>query len=670
MKQPAPFNVLYLRRGEPPAGEEGVVREAAERSGAGFRSADGGGDGGDLGPAEAWNGERLVLVGPLDALTRVARSFPSASILPVVEPDHETGGSSAPDERVATILRRPLAAERVDEAVRLAGAHAALLAELQGLRQRVEEQGRELRELNRIGTALSAERNRDALLNLILTKCREITSADAGSLYLVERKPGAQSDENDYFADKVLHFKLAQNDSINVPFRASRIDISRRSLAGYVALTGETLNIQDAYAIPADEEYRFNRAFDETSKYRTKSLLVIPMSNQKDEVIGVLQLINRKRERGARLADPACVEAQVVPFNLRAAELAASLSSQAAVAIENASLYEEIQALFEGFIRASVTAIESRDPTTSGHSERVAILTVGLAEAVDQEEKGRYGDVRFTRDDLKEIKYASLLHDFGKIGVRENVLLKGKKLYEFELQAIRDRFRFLRRSLELKFSREKIRTFMDKNREEALAAASSIDSDMEARLRELDRFLEVIVQANEPTVLKEEGSALLKMVAATVLDDVDGAKIPLLQPSEAANLSIGKGSLSPEERREIESHVTHTFEFLSNIPWTRELRQVPQIAHAHHEKLDGTGYPLGIQSPEIPVQSKIMTISDIFDALTAKDRPYKRAMPAQRALDILSFEVKEGKVDPDLFGIFVEGRVFELVSLPGLAGPS
>lgn len=669
MSQPARITVVYLCSESPSAAEEGVVREAAEGLGASFSAVRGVSGPGAPEIRPGSEGMRVILIGPPMAVSRAAAHHPTASRVFLVGAGDRLDGLGATGD-LAEILRRPLAGAEVAEALRRAAAHASLLGEIRDLRRRVDDQGRELRELNQIGVALSAERNTDTLLNLILTKCREITSADAGSLYLVERAEGAVPDENNYFADKILVFRLAQNDSVNVPLRQTRMEISRRSLAGFVALTGEPLHIEDAYAIPAESEYQFNRAVDDASGYRTKSLLVLPMRNHKDEVIGVLQLINRKRDGASRLSGTEKVAEQVIPFDGRTAELASSLSSQAAVAIENARLYEEIQALFEGFIKASVTAIESRDPTTSGHSERVAVLTVGLAEKVDREDRGPFKNIRFTRSDIKEIHYASLLHDFGKIGVRENVLLKGKKLYEHELERVRDRFRFLRRTVELKYTQEKVRLLMEKSRVEALAAAASLDSDLEARLKELDRYLETIVQANEPTVLREEASALLKVVAGTLLDDLDGQTVPLLQPWEASNLSIGKGSLSPEERLEIESHVFHTFQFLRTIPWTRELRQVPQIAHAHHEKLDGSGYPRGIRSPAIPIESRMMTVSDIFDALTAKDRPYKRAMPAQRALDILSAEVKDGKVDADLFRVFVEGRVYELVpTTTGAAAP-
>lgn len=645
------LTVVYLGGDEPRPEEESLFRRGAERRRADFRAAS---------EDETLPASRAVLVGSAPVLERAAGRCPSASLVALREPGEGGPALGSLEERIAASLQRPVAPDAAEEALQRGESLNALLEELHALRGRVALQSHELRELNRIGMALSAERDTETLLTMILTKCREITSSDAGSLYLVEKKEGAEGVEGDYFADKILLFRLTQNDSVQVAFRESRMEISRRSLAGFAALTGERLIIEDAYAIPDDREYQFNRSFDRTSGYRTRSLLITPMRNHKDELIGVLQLINRKGRREAILDGPEATEEHVIPFDDHAAELASSLASQAAVAIENARLYEEIQRLFEGFIRASVTAIESRDPTTSGHSERVAALTVDLAKKVDREDSGRYRDVRFTRDAVKEIHYAGLLHDFGKIGVKENVLLKGKKLYEHELRAIRDRFRIMRQALELECSKEKLRCLMERSREEALQACASTDSRLEDRLKELDRYLEVVVEANEPTVLKEEGSALLKVVAGTVFEGSAGDGGPLLRAWELSNLSIPRGSLSNEERHEIESHVTHTFQFLSTIPWTRELQQIPRIAGAHHEKLDGSGYPAGIGIQQIPLESRMMTISDIFDALTAKDRPYKRAIPPERALEILSAEVKEGKLDPDLFRIFVDGRVFDV----------
>ena len=268
----------------------------------------------------------------------------------------------------------------------------------------------DLETLNRIGVALSTERNTDALLELILSKSREITSADAGSLYLVDEESGR---------GKHMIFKLTQSDSHSVPFRQFTLPIDTRSISGYAAATGQILNIKDAYRI-RQLPFRLNRDFDLKFGYRTKSMLVLPMKNQKDEVIGVLQLINSKKHIEAKLTSSKIVREEVIPFSQRSQDLASSLASQAAVALENNLLYREKEFLFERFVGASVTAIESRDPATFGHSERVARLTVALAEAVDRQDSGPYKDIRFTREDIREIRYASILHDFGKVGVRED----------------------------------------------------------------------------------------------------------------------------------------------------------------------------------------------------------------------------------------------------------
>jgi HD-GYP domain-containing protein (c-di-GMP phosphodiesterase class II) len=655
------LRVLYLSSGEASTEEEALLRDAAGRFEAAFSVVEQSGGSAASTSREEQKAPLTVIVGAGEALRGAGSEIPGASLVLIAEPGEATAELEPVEERISSVLRRPLDLDETVEALRRAGKHASLLSELQELRKRVEAQGQEVQELNRIGVALSAERNTNTLLDLILTKCREITCSDAGSLYLVEPKEGKADDERDYFADKVLVFRLAQNDSVDFPLGGSGTEVSWNSLAGWVAQRGRSLNIEDAYAISGEAEYHFNREIDASIGYRTKSLLVIPMRNHKEEMIGVLQLINRKKDRHALLRNEESVARNVVPYGERTTGLARSLASQAAVAIENARLYEEIQALFEGFIKASVTAIESRDPTTSGHSGRVADLTVDLAEKVDRESTGLFRETRFNRDHVREIKYASLLHDFGKIGVRENVLLKGKKLFDNEIREIRDRFALIGRGLELKYSREKIRYLMEKSREEALAACADADTDLGERIEELERYLAVILEANEPTVLKEEASSLLQVVAGKRVAGVDGEPVPLLEAWEFANLSIGRGSLSPGERKEIESHVSHTFQFLKTIPWTRELGMIPQIAGAHHEKLDGSGYPRRITVERIPLQSKMMTISDIFDALTANDRPYKRAMPAHKALDILTYEVKEGKVDPELFRIFVEGKVYEVV---------
>jgi HD-GYP domain-containing protein (c-di-GMP phosphodiesterase class II) len=338
-------------------------------------------------------------------------------------------------------------------------------------------------------------------------------------------------------------------------------------------------------------------------------------------------------------------------------ELVTSLASQAAVAFENARLIKDIRDLFNAFVDASVTAVESRDPTTSGHSKRVATLTVGLAEKVDAIDAGPFREVRFSRDQLQEIRYASLLHDFGKVGVREKVLIKGKKLYVGELMLVRQRFAYIKRTLEAEHLRAKLEQVQSGHNSPELLV--EMDRAYDAQREEIDSLLRMIVQANEPTILEEESFRALMDLTTRSFADGEGGRQPFLTPNEVSALSIRKGSLSEKERREIESHVTHTFKFLSEIPWTGEFRKVPEIAYAHHEKLDGTGYPRRLKAVEIPMQSRMMAISDIFDALVAWDRPYKKAVPVERALGILRDEAGTGKLDRQILDVFIDARIYE-----------
>jgi HD-GYP domain-containing protein (c-di-GMP phosphodiesterase class II) len=556
------------------------------------------------------------------------------------------------DQRVFAVLPRKVPGIVLERTVASACEILRSIEERQRTRHELRNAVSELETLNKIGVALSTERNTDSLLELILTKSREITSCDAGSLYLVEEEPGV---------GRRLVFRLTQNDSRPVPYRQFTLPIDTRSMAGYAAATGQILNIKDAYRI-RNLPFRHNRDFDEKFGYRTKSILVVPMKNQKDEVIGVLQLINAKKHREVKLVSRPVVQEEVIPFSQRSQELAASLASQAAVALENNLLYRDIQRLFEGFVKASVTAIESRDPTTFGHSERVAKLTVGLAEAVDRSDAGPYKDIHFTREDIQELRYASVLHDFGKVGVREEVLVKAKKLYPSQLELIKKRFLYIKKAVEVEAYRRKL-DFVVRNGNQAFQEFfARIEQDFQKHYETIDDFLQQILQANEPTVLPEKISGKLVEIAGWTFEDPSGPNEALLNPDELRLLSIPKGSLDPDERMQIESHVIHSFRFLSQIPWTKELKNIPEIARAHHEKLDGSGYPYHMKGDEIPFQSKMMTISDIFDALTARDRPYKRAVPIERALTIIGDEVKSQLLDPVLFRLFVDAKIFELTA--------
>ena len=575
------------------------------------------------------------------------------AIVGVGDPGDSEPGEMFPDMLTSFVPGDASTGLRI-AAFRGAFRHAAALVAVRHARATAGDRMRELTELSAIGVALSTERDLDTLLDLILSHARRVTQSDAGSLYLIEREEPGEAAR--------LRFSQSQNHSLpSLPFDSFTVPIDHSSLAGYAASTGEALVIGDVYLLPDDSSYKQNRSFDESSGYRTKSMLVLPMKTHRDEVIGVLQLINRKRSPDTRLASLETVDRDVVPFSSRCVEIATALASQAAVAIENGRLYEDIERLFEGFVTAAVTAIESRDPATSGHSGRVATMTVGLAEAVDRTGSGPYRDQGFTREQLRELRYAGLLHDFGKVGVREQVLVKEKKLYPQDLDLIRHRFAYLDQRTELEFERARAELLLARGRSGYDSGLAKLECERRARRDELAQFLDTIVKANEPTVLAEGSFGALEAISGLTFIDFDGQAKPLLQDHELQFLMIRRGNLDEQERREIESHVTHTYRFLEQIPWTRELRAIPQIAYAHHEKLNGRGYPNAVSGIEIPVQARIMTIADIYDALTATDRPYKRAVPRERALDILTMEAKEGTIDAALLDTFVGARVFDAV---------
>jgi len=339
--------------------------------------------------------------------------------------------------------------------------------------------------------------------------------------------------------------------------------------------------------------------------------------------------------------------------------LAGSLASQAAVALANRRLYESISQLFDGFVKASVTAIESRDPTTFGHSFRVADLTVGLAEAVERAGTSAFRGVRFSGEELRELRYAALLHDFGKVGVREHVLVKSKKLYPGDLDRIKNRIELLMRDLELGVTRRKLDWVTRRGKTGFNLEAAKLDADLAAAIAELNEALDVVLTVNEPSVQPQDFTSALLKITARSWEDHRGRRRTVLTPEEASILAITKGSLTESERREIQQHVVHTFQFLAQIPWTREFRRIPEIARSHHEKLDGSGYPFGFRGDQIPLQSRMMTIADIYDALTATDRPYKKAVRVEEALDTLREEQRTGALDGALLDVFVEARVFE-----------
>ena len=556
-----------------------------------------------------------------------------------------------PEQLLSAFLVPPFGVKQLLVALRTAFRDAATRMDNKRLRVESAARTREMDELTRIGVALGTERDLDTLLDMILSQARRITMSDAGSLYLVEKV------EDD---SPTLRFKLAHTYSRpDMPLVEFTMPINHKSIAGYVAATGQPLVIDDAYFLPPDVEYTFNRSNDEKHDYRTRSMLTIPMVNHKDEVIGVLQLINRKRDLDAKLETKQDFDTQVTPYSPRTVELVSGLAGQAAVSIENSQLYKSIERLFEGFVTAAVTAIEQRDPTTFGHSGRVATMTVAIAKATDRTGEGKYRDLTFSREQIRVIRYAALLHDFGKVGVREQVLVKAKKLYPPDLALIKQRYAFIRRTSEGIFYRQRAEYLEQHGQQGYDAFLAKLTLEHDENMKSLDRFLSLVMKSNEPTVLPEGSFADLLRYAEESYPDIDGTDLPFLTEDEARFLTIRKGSLDESERLEIESHVNHTYRFLQQIPWTEELQAIPTIAWGHHEKLDGRGYPRGVRGDDIPVQTRMMTITDIFDALTASDRPYKRAVPIESALNIMSSEVEGGMLDTELFQIFHEAKVYE-----------
>jgi HD-GYP domain-containing protein (c-di-GMP phosphodiesterase class II) len=597
-----------------------------------------------------------------EAVARWVRDHP-AILVATADGD----GADAVLERlpfVEDVMERPVSAVRLHRRLRLAMDTVNAKRIVRQLEFALERKGAELSELNKIGVALSAERNIDKLLDLILAKSREITCADAGSLYLVERGKDGEPDR--------LRFKLAQNDTVKVEFEERTMALDHASIAGHVALSGRNVNLADAYVAPEGATFSISRSFDEKSGYRTKSVLVVPMRDHQNTIIGVVQLINKKRDPQAVLQPVALVEEEVVPFTSVDEELVGSLASQAAVAFENAKLLEDIRTLFDKFVRAAAKAVEQRDPVTSGHSERVAELTVALAERVDRLTTGPYAGLHFTREQVQEIRYAGLLHDFGKVAVQEKYLCKEKKLYATELIGVRQRFAYILKAREASYLRARLDAVAGGASPERLAA---LDGEFLAHRDEIQRTLETVLAANEPTVVEEDRFSVLMNLPVRRFDGHDPksryeaesrfpvenwAEPPYLSEDEVKSLSIRRGSLDAEERMKIEKHVTHTYEFLRQIPWTGDLAGIPLIAWAHHEKLDGSGYPRGIHAADIPPQSRMMTIADIFDALVALDRPYKKAQPVDRALRILDEEARAGKLDADLLRVFVDAELYKL----------
>jgi HD-GYP domain-containing protein (c-di-GMP phosphodiesterase class II) len=502
--------------------------------------------------------------------------------------------------------------------------HVAYVVDNVRLLQRSSKSIQRLQRLQEVSGILSSSLNQREVRSLAMHAATQVVDAETGSLLLLDQEA------NELYFDVALGEKGER-------VRQIRLKLGE-GIAGHVAQTGEPVLVDDVQNDP-----RFARNADKKSGFVTRNMVCVPVK-VRERMLGVLQAINKRH--GGRFD-----EGDLQDF--------IGLGQQVGIAIENANLYEEINRLFEGFIDASVLAIESRDPTTSGHSARVAVLSCALAEVVSAVDDGPYASVSFDADALREIRYAAILHDFGKVGVREHILVKARKLFDGDVGLVRARFDFIKRTYELRAMQRRLE-IVASGESPRTTLLAEVDRNLAKQLAEADGLLEFVLTCNQPSGLRKDGLERLHDLAGMQFDYF-GEPRPYLTAEELYALSIPRGTLTPDERLEIETHVTHTYRFLSTIPWSRSLKNVPLIAYRHHEKLDGSGYPLQVSGEMVPAPSRIMTVCDIYDALTASDRPYKAAMGTEQALGVLEDEARQGKVDQALLELFVDHKVYERV---------
>ncbi|MEM7219305.1 MAG: HD domain-containing phosphohydrolase [Pseudomonadota bacterium] len=493
----------------------------------------------------------------------------------------------------------------------------------------------QVHQLAEMGAALAGPMKFEALLEKLLSEARNIAACDGATLFLIE-------DEQDEDEAR-LYFKLAQSGSVVVNLSECRMPRSTGSVAGYVAVTGEEINVPDVYRLPTDAPFEFNRTYDEQFGYRTRSMLVLPMCDHDGEVVGVLQFINRFEPDSG----------EVVPFEADSVEILRAIAAQAALSVQKSRLIKEVNALFEGFVQASVKAIEQRDPSTSGHSARVAESTVALLQALPMSGNSRFRSLHLTEAHLTEVRYAALLHDFGKVGVREALLVKSHKLPAERIEILAMRIALQKERLRRKAAEREVHLLHDRKVDFEVARAR-VHRELAQQITRLDDYMGMIERANQPSVVDSGEFHDLREILEQPFVELDGSASTLISPHDVEALSVRRGSLTAAERREIEAHVVHTKDFLSVLPWPNQLKEVPAIAGAHHEKLDGSGYPDGLKGEEIPLASRVMAVCDIYDALTAMDRPYKSSVSPDVAFGILHEESKLGLLDADLVDIFID----------------
>ncbi len=512
-----------------------------------------------------------------------------------------------------------------------------------------EDQIKHIMQLTRIGLALSAEKNIKKLLEVIVDYARDLSRADAGTLYILD-------DDKEH-----LRFEIMQNDTMKTRMGGtSGVEISLpkvplhsdgkpnySNVSSYTALTGETVNIPDVYKA---KEFDFTgpREYDAATGYRSKSMLVIPMKNHENNIIGVLQLLNSKiPETG-----------EVVAFSKDYVDLVASLASQAAVALTNTQLIQDLKNLFYAFIKSIATAIDEKSPYTGGHINRVVDLTMMIAEEINKTDHGPFKDVIFNEDEIEELRLAAWMHDVGKITTPENVIDKSTRLQAiFDREnLIETRFQMIFKSIENEYLQRKIEFLQNGISDES--KMKIMGQELADKIRDLGEELKFIKACNNPgEFMSDEKIDRIKKIAKKNYVSPDGEH-PYLTEDEVENLCIQKGSLTDKERNIIENHAGITLKILNELPFPAKLANVPEFASSHHEKLDGSGYPRGLSEKELSLQSRIMAIADVFEALTAKDRPYKEPMKLSQAVGIMEFMKQDKHIDADIYDLFLESRLF------------
>ena len=506
-----------------------------------------------------------------------------------------------------------------------------------------------IKRLQEIGLSLSTEDDINVIFELIMEEARNITNADGRTLYMI-------SDDG-----KTMNFEILRNDSMNIimggtsgtdiPFPPMQLfdedrNPNHSSIVTYSANTGKTVNIKDAYK---EKGFDFSGAknFDKSTGYRTKSVLSVPLKNHENDIVGVIQLINAKDSKSGN----------TISFSGDMQQQVESLASQGAVALTNKRLVAELKNLFESFIQLMATAIDAKSPYTGGHCERVPEIALMLAEAVEKIDEGPFKDFKMTDEERYELKIAAWMHDIGKVATPAHVVDKGTKLETIydRIETVKTRFEVLKRDAKIDFLLKKLECLETGNAEGVVNA----ESDYQERIDQIIKDIEFIETCNVGGEFMQKEDQARVATIAKYQWNMNDSTLPFLDEKEVENLQIAKGTLLPEERQVIQDHITITIDMLEKLPYPKNLRNIPEFAGGHHEKLDGTGYPKGLTANEMSIQAKIMAIADIYEALTAADRPYKDGKKLSKAMQIMHFMKKDAEIDPDLFEIFVKEKVYQ-----------